>query len=120
VVLSTVACARRPAIDRTVISVTVRWLPLATGVSLDECPDCNLAISHLLRGLELDVRLISLDLWTAGWTPKELIDEIRHCPLTSNVARVLPFQALITAGVSGLGRVAKAQAKQVRSIDVAG
>lgn len=39
-------------------------------------------------------------------------------PVTSNVARVLPFQILITAGEGGLGRVSKAQAEQVRSIDV--
>ena len=39
-------------------------------------------------------------------------------PVTSNVARVLPFQVLITAGEGGLGRDSKAQAEQVRSIDV--
>jgi hypothetical protein len=55
-----------------------RFWPLDPGVSLDGCPDCNLAIAHFLRGLELDVRLISLDLWTAGWTPKDLIDEVRR------------------------------------------
>jgi hypothetical protein len=55
-----------------------RFWPLDPGVSLDGCPDCDLAIAHFLRGLELDLRLISLDLWTAGWTPKELIDEVRR------------------------------------------
>ena len=39
-------------------------------------------------------------------------------PLTSNVSRVLPFQVLITANESGVGRDSKAQAEQVRSIDV--
>ncbi len=55
-----------------------RFWPLDPGVSLDGCPDCDLAIAQYLRGLELDLRLISLDLWTAGWTPNELIDEVRR------------------------------------------
>jgi hypothetical protein len=55
-----------------------RFWPLDPGVSLDGCPDCDLAIAHFLRGLELDMRFISLDLWTSGWTPQELIDEIRR------------------------------------------
>jgi mRNA interferase MazF len=38
-------------------------------------------------------------------------------PVTSNVARVHPFQVLITAGDGGLGVDSKAQAEQVRSID---
>jgi len=41
-------------------------------------------------------------------------------PLTSNTARVLPFQVLVAADdVSGLDVDSKAQAEQVRSIDLA-
>lgn len=40
-------------------------------------------------------------------------------PLTSPVARVLPFQALVPADPgNGLDRDSKAQAEQVRSVDV--
>jgi mRNA interferase MazF len=39
-------------------------------------------------------------------------------PVTSNTTRVYPFQALITATESGLHRDSKAQAEQVRSVDV--
>lgn len=39
-------------------------------------------------------------------------------PLTSNVARVYPFQVLLTAVETGLERDSKAQAEQVRSIAV--
>ena len=39
-------------------------------------------------------------------------------PLTSNTARVLAFQVLVPAPESGLDRDSKAQAEQVRSIDV--
>lgn len=39
-------------------------------------------------------------------------------PVTSNVARVFPFQALLNAALTGLPRDSKAQAEQVRSIDV--
>ncbi|AKU17951.1 type II toxin-antitoxin system PemK/MazF family toxin [Luteipulveratus mongoliensis] len=39
-------------------------------------------------------------------------------PVTSNVARVLPFQVALTPPDSGLRRESKAQAEQVRSIDV--
>ena len=39
-------------------------------------------------------------------------------PVTSNVARVLPFQTLLEPSKSGLPRASKAQAEQVRSIDV--
>lgn len=39
-------------------------------------------------------------------------------PVTSNVARVLPFQTLLDPGATGLSRPSKAQAEQVRSIDV--
>jgi mRNA interferase MazF len=39
-------------------------------------------------------------------------------PLTSNTARVYPFQVLLAARDSGLDRDSKAQAEQVRSISV--
>ncbi len=39
-------------------------------------------------------------------------------PITSNVARVYPFQVLLTADETGLDSDSKAQAEQVRSIDV--
>jgi mRNA interferase MazF len=39
-------------------------------------------------------------------------------PLTSNVDRVFPFQALLPAGVSGLRIDSKAQAEQIRSVAV--
>ena len=40
-------------------------------------------------------------------------------PVTSNVARVYPFQVLLRAAETGLDRDSKAQAEQVRSITVA-
>jgi mRNA interferase MazF len=39
-------------------------------------------------------------------------------PVTSNVARILPFQTLLEPSATGLPRSSKAQAEQVRSIDV--
>ena len=39
-------------------------------------------------------------------------------PVTSNVSRVLPFQVLLGEGGTGLDVPSKAQAEQVRSIDV--
>jgi mRNA interferase MazF len=39
-------------------------------------------------------------------------------PITSNVARVYPFQVLLRAGQTGLGRDSKAQAEQIRSVAV--
>lgn len=39
-------------------------------------------------------------------------------PVTSNTARIHPFQVLLPAGASGLDRDSKAQAEQVRSVDV--
>lgn len=39
-------------------------------------------------------------------------------PITSNVTRVYPFQVLLSAADTGLDRDSKAQAEQVRSIDV--
>jgi mRNA interferase MazF len=37
-------------------------------------------------------------------------------PVTSNTARVLPFQVLLAAGDSGLSADSKAQAEQVRAV----
>ena len=39
-------------------------------------------------------------------------------PVTSNVERVYPFQVLLRAGATGLSVDSKAQAEQVRSVDV--
>jgi mRNA interferase MazF len=39
-------------------------------------------------------------------------------PVTSNVTRVHPFQVLLDASITGLDRDSKAQAEQVRSVDV--
>ena len=48
--------------------------------------------------------------WVGGWSPS--------CPVTSNVTRVLPFQVLLPADRTGLRVDSKAQAEQVRSVDV--
>ncbi len=40
-------------------------------------------------------------------------------PVTSNVSRVLPFQVLLSGSGTGLDVPSKAQAEQVRSVDVA-
>jgi mRNA interferase MazF len=40
-------------------------------------------------------------------------------PLTSNTARILPFQVLLPSEATGLDRDVKAQAEQVRTIAVA-
>jgi mRNA interferase MazF len=39
-------------------------------------------------------------------------------PVTSSTARVYPFQVALDAGEGGLERASKAQAEQVRSVDV--
>lgn len=39
-------------------------------------------------------------------------------PVTSNTANVYPFQVLLTADSTGMQRDSKAQAEQVRSVDV--
>ena len=39
-------------------------------------------------------------------------------PITSNVARVFPFQVLLPAHETGLHQDSKAQAEQVRSVSV--
>lgn len=40
-------------------------------------------------------------------------------PVTSNTTHVYPFQVLIMAGEGGLDKQSKAQAEQIRSVDVA-
>jgi mRNA interferase MazF len=40
-------------------------------------------------------------------------------PVTTNIVRVHPFQVLLPASVTGLDHDSKAQAEQVRSIDIA-
>jgi len=39
-------------------------------------------------------------------------------PVTSNIDRIFPFQALLPAGATGLPQDSKAQAEQIRSISV--
>jgi len=39
-------------------------------------------------------------------------------PVTGNTGRVFPFQVLLPEGSSGLARDSKAQAEQIRSIDI--
>jgi mRNA interferase MazF len=39
-------------------------------------------------------------------------------PVTSNVARIHPFQVFLSGGTGGLARDSKAQAEQVRSVTV--
>jgi mRNA interferase MazF len=39
-------------------------------------------------------------------------------PVTSNVKRVYPFQVLLPSGAGGLPQKSKAQAEQIRAVDV--
>lgn len=39
-------------------------------------------------------------------------------PITSNIARIYPFQVLLRAGQTGLRQDSKAQAEQIRSVPV--
>jgi mRNA interferase MazF len=52
---------------------------------------------------------------TAGRLGRGVITVV---PVTSNVARVYPFQVLLRAAETGLDRDSKAQAEQIRSIAV--
>ena len=52
---------------------------------------------------------------TAGRLGRGVITVV---PVTSNVARVYPFQVLLPAAETGLGHDSKAQAEQVRSVAV--
>jgi mRNA interferase MazF len=74
-----------------------------------------------VRGSEADKRrpavIVSND--AANATARRLgRGVITVVPITSNTARVYPFQVLVTAGETGLDHDSKAQAEQVRSIDV--
>jgi mRNA interferase MazF len=73
------------------------------------------------RGSEADKRrpaiIVSND--AANATARRLgRGVITVVPVTSNVARVYPFQVLLPAAVTGLDRDSKAQAEQVRSVAV--
>ena len=75
----------------------------------------------LARGSEADKRrpavIVSNDAAnaTAGRLGRGVITV---APVTSNVERIYPFQVLLPAAATGLGRDSKAQAEQVRSIQV--
>ena len=74
-----------------------------------------------IRGTESNKRrpaiVVSNDIAnaTAGRLRRGMITVV---PITSNVERVYPFQVLLPAAPTGLGRDSKAQAEQVRSVDV--
>lgn len=42
------------------------------------CPECDVAAGEFIVHVELDLRALSLDLWVAGWTPNDLIAEVRR------------------------------------------
>ena len=74
-----------------------------------------------VRGSEANKRrpavIVSND--TANATARRLgRGVVTVVPVTSNVARVYPFQVLLPATATGLDRDSKAQAEQVRSIDL--
>ncbi len=74
-----------------------------------------------VRGSEANKRrpavIVSND--TANATARRLgRGVVTVVPVTSNVARVYPFQVLLPATMTGLDRDSKAQAEQVRSIDL--
>ena len=74
-----------------------------------------------IRGSEADKRrpvvLVSNDQANrrAGQLGRGVVTVV---PVTSSVARILPFQVPVPATGSGLAHPSKAQAEQVRSIDV--
>lgn len=51
----------------------------------------------------------------AAWLGRGVITVV---PVTSNVERIFPFQVLLPAAVTGLERDSKAQAEQIRFVDV--
>jgi mRNA interferase MazF len=84
--------------------------------------DVHLIDLELVRGSEADKRrpavIVSND--AANATAARLgRGVVTVVPLTSNVRRVYPFQVMFPAALTGLERDSKAQAEQVRSIDVA-
>lgn len=44
----------------------------------DGCPDCDTLATDLILGLEVELRLTSLGLWVAGWTPADVLAEVRR------------------------------------------
>lgn len=83
--------------------------------------DIYLATLHPARGSEADkhrpVVIVSND--GANSTADRLSrGVVSVVPITSNVTRLYPFQVLLPALDVGLDRDSKAQAEQVRSIDV--
>ena len=74
-----------------------------------------------VRGAEADKRrpavIVSNDMANATATRLER-GVITVVPVTSNTARLFPFQVLLTAAETGLERDSKAQAEQVRSIAI--
>lgn len=73
------------------------------------------------RGSEADKRrpavIVSID--PANDTARRLgRGVVTVVPVTSNVARVFPFQVFLPAASTGLDRDSKAQAEQIRSVDV--
>lgn len=73
------------------------------------------------RGSEADERrpavIVSID--PANDTARRLgRGVITVVPVTSNVARVFPFQVFLPAASTGLDRDSKAQAEQILSVDV--
>ena len=74
-----------------------------------------------IRGTESNKRrpaiVVSNDIAnaTAGRLGRGVITVV---PISSNVERVYPFQMLLRAAPTGLARDSKAQAEQVRSVDV--
>ncbi len=75
-----------------------------------------------VRGSEADKRrpaiVVSNDIanMTASRTGRGVVTVV---PITSNTERIYPFQVALSAGSTGLPTDSKAQAEQVRSIDLA-
>jgi hypothetical protein len=56
------------------------------------CPGCDAA--RIMLALEAELRMCSLDLWVAGWTPTDLLDEVRSAS-GSTGARDFMVQVLL-------------------------
>lgn len=53
------------------------------------CPACDLFAREQVMRLEIDMVRLSLELWVAGWSPSELIDEVRSATgLTRSIGLV--------------------------------
>ena len=73
------------------------------------------------RGADADKRRHAVDLsndWSNYKSHLLRRGVVTVVPVTSNVQRVHPFQVLLPAASTGLDRDSKAQAEQVRSVDV--